>query len=209
MVSLIPRKQGFFELFEQMTSTIAEAARYLETLVSDFNDLEVRLIRLKELEHEGDMTTHQSIARLNRTFLTPFDREDLHALATELDEILDWIEESGQRLLMYQCTTPKDDARRLARLAVRTTEELHHAMQQLKSHHRQKAKMEQHLVEVNRLENEADNIYRQALAELFAENGDNAIEILRWKEVYDALENVIDSCETVAHVIDSILVKHA
>jgi predicted phosphate transport protein (TIGR00153 family) len=204
----LPRDQNFFDLFERTTSTIVEGARYLETLVKEPHDLDVRLIRLKELEHEADVTTHETFERLNKTFLTPFDREDLHALASQLDDILDWLEETGQRFGIYKIDHPREDAGRLAHVASEATEELLATIKLLRSHHKSAEAIRKHLVEINRLENEGDQIYRQALSHLFDENGLQTIQVLKWKEIYDALESSIDACEHAAHVIDSILVKY-
>ena len=209
MVSLLPKDQKFFDLFEQMTSTIVESAKYLEGLFEDLTDLEVRLIRLKELEHEGDVITHESTARLDKTFLTPFDREDLHALTSNLDDVLDWIEEAGQSLAIYRVKTGRDDARRLTRIITRATEQVHTAVQKLRNHKKYSQDIRRCLVEINRLENEGDMVFRQAMSALFEEEGLESIQIMKWKEIYDALEEAIDASEKVANTIDSILVKHA
>lgn len=205
----LPKDTNFFDLFERTTATTLEAARYLETLVRDPRDLDVRLVRLKELEHEADVTTHETFERLNTSFLTPFDREDLHALAAQLDDILDWIEESGQRFGIYKIQEPRDDAVRLAGIISQATAELDSAMRRLRSHAKSSEQIRRHLVEINRLENDGDTVYRQALSRLFEEEGLKTIQVLKWKEIYDALEDSIDACEEAAHVVDAVLVKHA
>ena len=207
--SWIPRDADFFTLFERTSATIVDGARYLETLVRDPRDLDVRLTRLKELEHEADVTTHETLERLNKTFLTPFDREDIHSLASQLDEILDWLEEAGQRYGIYKVTESRLEAMALASIATRATVELDAAIKSLRQHAKSGAAIQHHLVEINRLENEGDTIYRQALSRLFDDNGMPTIQVLKWKEIYDALESSIDACEDVAHVIDSVLVKYA
>jgi hypothetical protein len=206
---LLPTNQDFFTMFERTTATIVEGAKLLETLVVDLKDLDVRLLRLKEVEHEGDVTTHETYEKLNKTFLTPFDREDLHQLAAQLDEILDWIEEAGQRFGLYKITEPRPEAQRLAKIIVQAVGELHSAVKHLRSHAKHAEQIHNHLVEINRLENEGDQVYRQALGRLFEEEGLRTIVILKWKEIYDALESSIDACEHAAHVIDGVLVKHA
>ena len=205
----VPRDTNFFDLFERTSATVVEGARYLETLVKDPRDFDVRLTRLKELEHEADVTTHETFERLNKTFLTPFDREDLHALASQLDEILDWLEEAGQRFGIYKIKETRPDAIALAGIATRATAELDAAIKSLRRHSKTGTIIREHLVEINRLENEGDGVYRQALSRLFEENGMSPIQVLKWKEIYDALESSIDACEDVAHVIDSVLVKYA
>lgn len=209
MPFLVPTDQDFFTLFERTTATTVEGAKLLEALVHDLTDLDVRLVRLKEIEHEGDVTTHEAYEKLNKTFLTPFDREDLHNLASQLDEILDWIEEAGQRFGLYKITETRPDAARLAKIIVQATMELDAAIRGLRTHAKSAAVIHKHLVEINRLENEGDYVYRQALGRLFEDESLRTITILKWKEVYDALESSIDACEHAAHVLDSVLVKHA
>ncbi len=208
MPFFLPTNQDFFAMFERTTATIVEGAQLLETLVADLKDLDVRLVRLKEIEHEGDVTTHETYGKLNKTFLTPFDREDLHQLAAQLDEILDWIEEAGQRFGIYKITEPRPEASRLAGIIVQATKELDLAIRHLRAHSKQAPQIHRHLIEINRLENEGDQIYRQAVSRLFEEEGLRTITILKWKETFDALESAIDACEHAAHVIDSVLVKH-
>ena len=209
MPFLVPTDQDFFAMFERTTSTIVEGAQLLEQLVHDLTDLDVRLVRLKEIEHEGDVTTHETYEKLNKTFLTPFDREDLHNLASQLDEILDWIEEAGQRFGLYKIDEPRPEAARLAKIIVHATSELDAAIRQLRAHAKNAAAIHKHLVEINRLENEGDQIYRQALGRLFEDESLRTITIFKWKEAYDALESAIDACEHAAHAIDFMLVKHA
>jgi len=206
---LVPTDQDFFAMFERTTSTIVEGAQLLENLVQDLADLDVRLLRLKEVEHEGDVTTHETYEKLNKTFLTPFDREDLHSLAAQLDEILDWIEEAGQRFGLYKIDEPRPEAARLAKIIVHATSELDAAIRQLRAHAKNAAAIHKHLVEINRLENEGDHVYRQALSRLFEDESLRTITIFKWKEAYDALESAIDACEHAAHAIDFMLVKHA
>jgi predicted phosphate transport protein (TIGR00153 family) len=206
---LLPTDQDFFTMFERTTTTIVEGAQLLETLVADLKDLDVRLVRLKEIEHEGDVTTHETYEKLNKTFLTPFDREDLHQLAAQLDEILDWIEETGQRFGLYKITETRPEAGRLAHIIVQAVSELAAAIKLMRSHAKRAERIHTHLVEINRLENEGDQVYRQALGRLFEEEGLRTIMVLKWKEIYEALEFSIDACEHAAHVIDGVLVKHA
>ncbi len=207
MPFLLPTDQDFFVLFERTTGCIIEGARLLDSLVGDLGELDVRLVRLKEIEHEGDVTTHETFDRLNKTFLTPFDREDLHGLASQLDEILDWIEESGQRFGLYKVTDTREDAKRLSHVIVQAAEELQRAVAMLRAHGKNATRIHNSLVEINRLENEGDQIYRQALSHLFDEENLRTITIFKWKEIYDALESSIDACEHAAHVIESVLVK--
>lgn len=209
MPSWIPRDTNFFDLFERTTATIVEGARYLEKLVQNPVGLDVRLNRLKELEHEADVTTHETFERLNKTFLTPFDREDLHNLASQLDDVLDWLEETGQRYGIYKVTEAKPEAVALAHLATCATEELDAAIKKLRDHHKSAQEIRRRLVEINRLENEGDTIYRQALSHLFEENGMSTLQVLKWKEIFDALESSLDACEHAAHVVESVLLKYA
>jgi predicted phosphate transport protein (TIGR00153 family) len=209
VVTLIPRNEKFFNLFRRTSSTIVEGARTLERLVRDPGSADAQLARLRELEHEADTITHDALDRLNRTFLTPFDREDIDAIARNLDEVMDHIEEAGQRIGMYRISQPREDASGLGAIAVKATEELDKVFGSLHDHKKNKAKIRAHLIEINRIENESDALFRVALSRLFEEPELSAIDVLKWKDVYELIETAVDMCERIAHVVDGILVKHA
>ena len=209
MVQLLPREEKFFAYFERICASIVEGARTLDQLVRDPGVPGSKLTRLRELEHEADRTTHSALDRLNRTFLTPFDREDIDAIVRNLDEVMDYLEEAGQRFGMYGIRATRDDACRLSAISVRGAEELQKVFQALTDHKRNKDRLRGHIVEIHRIENESDELFRAALSRLFDEAGLSPIEVLKWKDVYELLETSVDMCERTANVVDGILVKHA
>jgi predicted phosphate transport protein (TIGR00153 family) len=209
VVSFLPREEKFFSLFQRICAVIVEGARTLEQLVRDPDSADSHLHRLRELEHEADTITHDTLDRLNRTFLTPFDREDIDAIARILDEVMDYLEEAGQRIGMYAIRQPREDGIQLCAIAIRSAEELEKVFGALQNHKRNKAKIRTHLIEINRIENESDAMFRHALSRLFEEPGLSPIEVLKWKDIYEMIETAVDMCERIAHVVDGILVKHA
>lgn len=203
MLRLLPREETFFDLFNQSAANILEAARMLRALLEDYRDVERQAEAIKALENKGDDITHAIIDRLNRTFVTPFDREDIFALAKQLDDVLDWIEASSARMAMYRVPYPTGEARELAQVIVDECEKIVEAIANLRHPHR----MMDALQEINRLENLADHLQRDAIAKLFAANG-NPIEVIKWKEIYDTLEEATDRGEDVAHVLEGIYTKN-
>ena len=201
---LIPREEKFFDLFEQQGANIVAAARTLEELVLDYPDAKAKAERIRDLEHAGDTLTHELVKRLNTTFITPIDREDIYALASRLDDVLDLIDAVADRLLLYRISTPTPGCVDMAKIVVKTAAETDRAVHCLRTlspfYHK-------HCVEVNRLENEADRRLRDLLAALF--DGTEPIEIIKWKELYETLEEVTDRCEDVVNVIEGIMLKMA
>ncbi|MGH7961513.1 MAG: DUF47 domain-containing protein [Candidatus Binatia bacterium] len=206
-MALFPKDTNFYDLFERGATKVHEGVQLLEELVKDFTHVPLKAKRIKDVEHEADLITHETVAKLNKTFLTPLDREDIHNLISSLDNILDHVEAAADKLSLYRITEVKPD---LALL----TDILSHAMQEVRRTIEQLRRLKgtesilQHCIEINRLENEGDFIYRSAIAKLF-EKGDDPLEVLKWKEVYDSVENAIDSCEDVANVIEAIALKNA
>jgi predicted phosphate transport protein (TIGR00153 family) len=209
VVTFLPREEKFFNLFQRTCAVIVEGARTLDHLVRDPASADAHLRRMRELEHEADTITHDTLDRLNRTFLTPFDREDIDAIARILDEVMDYLEEGGQRIGMYAIQKPREDAVQLCAIAVRSAEELEKVFGALPNHKRNKARIRAHLIEINRIENESDALFRTALSRLFEEPGLSPIEVIKWKDIYELIETAVDMCERIAHVVDGILVKHA
>ena len=201
---LIPREEKFFDLFEQQAANIVAASRALEELVLDYPVARTKVERIRDLEHAGDTVTHELVKRLNTTFITPIDREDIYALASRLDDVLDLIDAVADRLLLYRITKPSSGCVDMARIIVKTAEETDRAVHCLRTlspfYHK-------HCVEVNRLENEADRLLRDLLAGLF--EGTDPIEIIKWKELYETMEEVTDRCEDVVNVIEGIVLKMA
>jgi predicted phosphate transport protein (TIGR00153 family) len=200
---LIPREGRFFDLFEEQAKNIVAAAARLREMVFDFSDAPAKSMAIRELEHEGDALTHDLIRKINTTFVTPFDREDVYALASRLDDVLDLVEAAADRLVLYRIKEPTSGARAFADVIVETAGSVQEAVGCLrtssKSYH-------VHCVEVNRLENEADRLLKELIAALFADVTD-PIEVIKWKEIYETLEEVTDRCEDVVNVIEGIMLK--
>jgi len=205
MFNLIPREVRFFDYFEQQSQHIQRAAALLHDLVHNFAEARARVHAIKEIEHQGDQITHEVVRRLNQTFITPLDREDIHALASRLDDVLDYIEASAERLLVYRIKEPTSACRAMATVIVDIAQATDRTVRCLRT---MDPGFHEHAVEVNRLENSADNLLRDSLAELFEQQGD-PIEIIKWKEIYETMEIVTDRCEDVANVIEGIILKMA
>jgi predicted phosphate transport protein (TIGR00153 family) len=205
MFNLIPREVRFFDLFEQQAEHIARAAVLLQELVQNFGDVRAKAQAIKEVEHQGDLVTHEIVRRLNTTFITPIDREDIHELATRLDDVLDYIEAAAERLLVYRIKEPTSACRAMAEVIVKIVAPMDRTIRCLRT---MDPGFHDHAVEVNRLENTADQLLRDSLAELFDREAD-PIEVIKWKEIYETMEIVTDRCEDVANVIEGIILKMA
>src|SRR5258706_9087551 len=203
--NLIPRETRFFELFDQQSEHIIKAAALLHEMVHNFSDARAKTHMIKEIEHQGDQVTHEIVKRLNTTFIPPIDREDIHDLATRLDDVLDYIEAAAERLVVYRIKEPTSGCRAMAKVIVDTVAATDRTIRCLRS---MDPAFHEHTVEVNRLENLADNLLRDSLAALFEEGGD-PIEVIKWKEIYETMEIVTDRCEDVANVIEGIILKMA
>jgi predicted phosphate transport protein (TIGR00153 family) len=201
---VIPRSEGFYDLFERAAANLADTAGLLLKLLTDFHDPEAAHAEIRQREHDGDEITHQIIRALNTTFVTPFDREDIHRLASLIDDILDGIEAVADLLVLHQIEQPLPEMRQQAEVLVRATDQTYQAMAGLRSF----SGLDQYWVEINRLENEGDRIYRKTVARLFS--GDvKAMDVLKWKDLVDQLEAAIDKSEDVANTMESIVLKHA
>jgi len=205
MFNLIPKEVRFFDEFERQSANIKRAADLLRDLIYEFSDARAKAYAIKNVEHEGDVITHQIVKRLNTTFVTPLDREDIYALATRLDDVLDYIEAAAERLVVYRIKVPTSASRALADVIVRIASATDAAIKCLRT---LDPEYHVHIMEVNRLENEADALLRDSLVALFEENAD-PIEVIKWKEIYETLEIVTDRCEDVANVIEGIILKMA
>ena len=201
----MPREPKFFDLFERSVDNVAKAAKELANLFEDYTNVPQKVARLTELEHQGDYITHQIIEQLHRTFITPLDREDIALLTERLDDVMDFIEDAGNAMLIYRIDQPTSRAREMAAILVRITDELVIAVPYLRTRSQMKQMLE-HCVEINRLENEADAIVRVALAELFDDTP--ITEVIKWREIYDHLETAVDKGEDVANVLEGVVLKH-
>ena len=204
---LLPRDEDFFGLFERHAALTVEGAKEMQRLVQGGQNVRTRAARIKEIEHETDVITHTCVERLHKTFITPFDRDDIHRLITRMDDVMDYIESAAISVMLYDLSEMTAPARELADVLVRSTESVAIAVSGLKNVKQSQAILDA-CIEVNRLENEGDEILRGALADLFREAKDPLL-VLKWKEVYEALENATDRCEDVANVIEGVVLEHA
>ena len=201
--SLFPKQEDFFTLFRRQAELARRGADLLHEMMSRFDRLDERAQELKAVEHEADGVTHEVFARLNRNFITPLEREDIHDLASGLDDVLDAVEAIGTRRVLFkiQASTPA---------AVQLTGVIAAAAAQIESaveHLRDSTTLLDHTVEINRLENEADQVSRDAVADLFSGSHD-LLDVLRWREIYGRLEGAADKCEDVANTIEGIVLKN-
>ena len=201
----IPRDQKFFDMFDEVGDIIVRAASLFADLVEQFDHLERRSSDLKHLEHECDLVVERILVALGRTFLTPLDREDIHALATSLDTVLDHMEETAYRLVSFRIERPTVEAIKLAIIVQRSCEHVQRAVQLCRRGIRSE-EMGEVLREISRLENEADEIFRNTEADLF-EDPPEIMTFIKWKELYERFEGTVDACRDVAHVINEIVVK--
>ena len=205
--SFIPREEKFFGLFEEGAHNIVEASQALKQLIDTWEDVERRVEEIKELEHKGDNITHEILARLHRTFVTPFDREDIALLTKSLDDVMDFIHHTADTMLLYKVNRPGQRAKELADIIIQATAELEKAVLELR-HKAQLKHILERCVEINRLENAADVVYRTAIAELFEDSTDMA-HVIKWREIYEHMESATDRCEDVANVLEGVALKHA
>lgn len=202
--SLLPREDEYFTLFSQMTEKIQEAANTLvEMMQANYSDFEDFSKRIKKSEHDCDELTHRITTKLNKSFITPFDREDIYALSVALDDVCDYIDAGARAVVMYNIQEINDFAKHLAKVIQGLAIEINSAVSMLKK----PTNMNQHIVEIHRLENEADDVYFRAIGDLF-QNGVDALQIIKLKELYEILENATDRCESVATIIESVILKH-
>ena len=203
----LPRDEKFYDLFEAGVKKVVEGAVQLEEMIRNFTEVPLKARQIKEIEHEGDVITHSTIELLNLTFVTPLDREDIHDLITSLDDVLDYTEACAERLSLFKIDKTTDEAELLVGILVRSVKELEEAVFKLR---RLKGadSVIKNCLEIDRLENEGDSVCRAAVAKLF-EPENNPLEVIKWKEIYETLENAIDRCEDVANVLEGIVLKNA
>jgi len=205
MFKLFPKERIFFELVQQAAENSKLAAQKLLAMMRDYQNPQEQAQALKDLEHQGDTLTHKLLRNLDQTFVTPIDREDLHALASAIDNVVDLVEAVADRLVVFKIERPTEEAQHLARLIYQSTEEIAKSATALSQ--RVDDTIYTYCVEINRLENEADRVHRDAIAKLFQTEKD-PIEVIKWKEIYEFLEEATDCCEDVADVLESVVLKH-
>jgi predicted phosphate transport protein (TIGR00153 family) len=201
---LIPREERFYDLFVEDAANMVATARLLDAMLRSYDDLERRTRELRDAEHRGDEISHDIGHRLEKTFVTPFDREDIYALISGLDDVVDLIEETGDTFVLYRIPAPTPLAIELGSLIVAQTEQIHEALLNLRSFRG----LDKYWIEIHRLENEGDRVSRAAIAGLFDGRPD-PIDVIKWRKMYGLLEQTIDKCEDVANVIERITIKQA
>jgi predicted phosphate transport protein (TIGR00153 family) len=200
------RADAFFGVFADSAANVCAAAELLLDLVSDFRDVEIKSRRIREREQEGDALTRDIIQRLNTTFITPMDREDIYALATALDDVLDAIEAAGDLFVLHRIEEPRPSMVQQADVLLRAARQTEAAVEALPSLRIEV--LEPYWIEINSLENEGDRLYRRAIADMFS--GDHkAMDVLRWKDVSETMEEALDGLENVANIVEGVVLKHA
>jgi uncharacterized protein len=200
------RADEYFELFARAATNLRTAAEQLKDLIENYTDVEAKAQRIQDREHEGDEITHEVIRRLNTSFITPMDREDVYSLASALDDVLDAVEAVADLFVLHRIEEPLPEMKAQADVLLRAAQQTEEALRALPRMARDR--LEPYWVEINRLENEGDRIYRRAVADLFS--GDyKAMDVLKWKEVIENLEEAVDGLENVANIIESTVLKHA
>jgi predicted phosphate transport protein (TIGR00153 family) len=202
--SLLPRDQTFFDLFTSAGQNSVRAARLLDRMMQSWPEGEGLAHEVVEAEHEGDRITHDIIKRLNTTFVTPIDREDIYGLATQMDDIVDYTEEAADFLGLYQIEAPMEQAQALTKVLVSSCEQLAMGLENLPSF----KDLDKYWIEIHRLENEGDRISRDAVASLFS-NGIDPMVVIRWKDIFAVLEEAIDSTENAAQILEGIVIKNS
>jgi uncharacterized protein len=203
-LSLVPQKREFFDLYNRAARNNVAIAEKVIDLLDRFPEQSEEIVRdVKELEHEGDRITHELVDLVNRTFVTPFDRDDMYRLASVLDDICDYVDEAAEKIVSYGVRDVRDGAREQARVIQRSAAKLSEAIGRLEGFQDSRRQ----LIELRELEDEGDRIARASISELFAAGGD-AIALIRWKDIHEQLEEAVDACENAADVLEAILVKN-
>ena len=205
MVSLIPKDTSFFQMFEAMSDNLVTGARTLVDLFANYRDVERTIDTVQKIERQGDELTHNVLTKLNQTFITPFDREDIHQLASSLDDVLDFVNASGARLVMYRISNPPPAAGELAKIILLQSQELQRAVALLQK--QKNGDVLAHCVEINRLENEADQVSQKGITTLF-DNEKDPINLIKTKELLEFLERATDKAEDAANVLETVVLKN-
>ena len=201
---ILPHEETFFKMFEELADNVHAGAKAMVELLGNFQNVPVQVEVIKGLEHKGDTLTHAVMKKLDQTFITPFDREDIHELSSQIDDVLDLTDAAASRLVTYRVESIRHGVVDLAKILYDATGEIVSAVKGLEKHDR----VLDHCIEINRLENEGDRLSRALIAQLFDEEKD-PVQIIKWKEIIEVLETAIDNCEDVANVIESVILKSA
>ncbi|MFP5389000.1 MAG: DUF47 domain-containing protein [Thermoleophilia bacterium] len=203
-LSLLPRDRTFFDLFIEAGENTVKASRLLDQMMATWPDSGELSQQILDAEHEGDRITHAIVKRLNSTFVTPIDREDIYGLATQMDDIVDYTEEAADFLGLYKIEAPMSQAQELTKVLVAACEQLAAGL----VHLRDFKDLDKYWIEIHRLENDGDRISRNAVASLFS-NGIDPMVVIRWKDMFAVLENAIDATETAAQILEGIVIKNS
>ncbi len=204
--ALIPREKVFFELFAKTAEKSVAACEAFEVMLGDMGNLSAHVRRIKSFEHEGDEVTHRTVETVHRTFVTPFDRDDIHRLAGRLDDVLDLVDSAAARMELYEIREATPECRELAKVLTRAARLLPKAVAELERSRKNPKAVLELCIEINRLENEGDTVTHRAIAKLFREEQDIKM-LMKWKEIYEVLETAIDRCEDVANIIEGIVIE--
>jgi predicted phosphate transport protein (TIGR00153 family) len=206
---LMPKEERFHELFDRDTANLLQAAHlFSEFARADLPTRRLRMAEMRELEHQGDTITRQIFDALNSSFITPVDREDIRSLATDLDDVLDYIEGVAQQLINFELSESPPELRELAEILVEMVGEIERITEHVWNMARQR-EIQQAVVRISDLENRADVLYNKVIADLFRPNGRDPLQIMKWKEIYEGLENACDQCRDYTHIVGNIVVKNA
>lgn len=207
MSRLTPKEDKFYDLFIDSATLIHEASIMLKDLMRDLSNMEGKVKAIEEMEHKGDRQVHDILEQLNKTFITPIDREDIYAIAKQMDDIMDFIEATAHRFIMFNVKEVQSDAIIMAQMISDSSKELINLMEELKNMRKSK-KLSEKIIEINRIEDEGDKVFRRAITKLF--NGETpALEVVKWREIYDFIEQTLDACEDVANTVEGVVMKHA
>ena len=204
---LMPKSDEFFDDFDAQAEVTVRGAKLLHDLFENFTDIERKVAAIKQVEHEGDDIAHRAFERLHRQFITPFDRAEIHRLLGRIDDVLDLIDATAERLFLFEVGVVPQAAKDLARLLVPATEKMREAVRLLREI-KNPAQILAACREIKTIEGDADALTRTALAALF-KSGADALSIIKWKEIYDLMETATDRCEDVANVIEGVVLEHA
>lgn len=203
----LPKETSFFDFFEQHAALTVEGTKEFLSLVTTGANIETKAKRVSDIEHETDVITHRCVEALHKTFITPIDRDNIHRLITRMDDVMDFVEAAAERIALYELSVMTQDVRDLADVLVRAAQQVELATKGLRNLKDPQSILKQ-CIDINRLENESDQILRRAVARLFKEEKD-PIMVIKWKEVYENLENAADRCEDVANIIEGVILEHS
>ncbi len=207
MFRVTKKEEIFYDMFLETIENTCKAAELLNELMQNYSNVNEKISKIEEIEHEGDKMIHKIINQLNKSFITPIDREDIYEISKMLDNITDAIESTAHRFTMFNVKAMREEAVEMAKLIVNSTQELKFVISEMKNMKTSNI-LHEKIVEVNRLEDEGDTIYRNAIKKLFSDE-ENAVEVIKWKEIYKLLEDTLDACEDVADIVEGVVTKHA